>query len=100
MDHVLTRAAVDRLQRPVPYYADVPCLLRFPEELPIAARGLGDTLHPISARGLAAWQRGVAAYKSQIRMLFGSRPEMRRQIRACLARDHNARLWSHPAEQA
>jgi LmbE family N-acetylglucosaminyl deacetylase len=98
VDHVLTRAAVERLRRPVSYYADIPYLMRFPDELPLAAQGLSDTIHPISARGVAAWQRGVAAYASQMRMLFGTEREMRRQIRAYWASDHSARLWSRPAD--
>jgi LmbE family N-acetylglucosaminyl deacetylase len=98
VDHVVTRAAVERLQCSVSFYADIPYLLRFPDELPIACRGLSDSIHLISARGLAAWQRGVAAYASQIRMLFGSEPEMRRQIRAYWGREHSARLWSRPTD--
>jgi len=96
VDHVLTRAAVERLGRPVTYYADIPYLLRFPDELPGAAHGLTETIIPIPARSLAAWQKGVAAYASQLRMLFGNEPEMRRQIRAYWATDHSARLWARP----
>jgi LmbE family N-acetylglucosaminyl deacetylase len=100
VDHVLTRAAVERLQIPVSYYADIPYLLHFPEELPAVAQGLRESTQPISARGLFAWQRGVAAYASQMRMLFGNEPEMRRQIRAYWSVDRSARLWSRPADAA
>jgi LmbE family N-acetylglucosaminyl deacetylase len=98
VDHVLTRAAVERLQKPMGYYADIPYLMRFPEELPATSEGLSEDLHPVSPRGLFAWQRGVAAYASQIRMLFGNEPGMRRQIRAYWAGEHGARLWSRPAD--
>jgi len=93
VDHVITRAAVERLGRPISYYADIPYLLRAPQELSIASQGLKAPLHPVSARGLAAWQKGVAAHASQLGMLFGSRPEMRRQIRAYWARERGIRLW-------
>jgi len=94
VDHVLTRAAVERLHRPVAYYADIPYLFRSPEELSLASGSLKGPLRPVSAKGLAAWQRGVAAYSSQRRMLFGNEAEMRRQIRVYWARERGIRLWS------
>lgn len=94
VDHVITRAAVEGLGRPLAYYADIPYLLRAPEELSIASQGLKAPLHPVSGKGLAAWQKGVAAHASQMRMLFGDQPEMRRQIRAYWARERGIRLWS------
>ncbi len=82
VDHLLTRAAVELLQRPVRYYADMPYLLKHPESLEPAVRGLADTSYPVSEKGLAAWLDGIAAYKSQIGVLFETEEKMRESLRA------------------
>jgi LmbE family N-acetylglucosaminyl deacetylase len=92
-DHKLTRAAVEQLQRPVRYYADIPYLLDHPEALEPLLGGLSDESFPVSEKGLAAWLDGVAAYKSQMVMLFETDEKMREEIRAyCLDR-RGVRLW-------
>ena len=94
VDHVITRQAAERLQRPLAYYADIPYLFRYADELPAVSHGLSADLHTISRSGLSAWQRGVAAYVSQMGMLFGTEPEMRRQIRGYCQGEGGTRLWS------
>ena len=66
VDHVLTRQAVERLGRPPWYYADIPYLLKHPEELAPATADMQAELPGVSEAGLHAWQDGIAAYKSQI----------------------------------
>jgi LmbE family N-acetylglucosaminyl deacetylase len=93
MDHKLTRAAVEQLQHSVWYYADIPYLLDHPEALEPVLGGLSDESFPVSEKGLAAWLDGVAAYKSQMVMLFETDEKMREEIRAyCLDR-RGVRLW-------
>jgi LmbE family N-acetylglucosaminyl deacetylase len=94
VDHVITRQALEMLGRPLSYYADIPYLLRSPEELAWTSVGFAPASHRVSRAGLSAWQRGIAAYTSQLQMLFGSEREMRRQIRAYWQAEQGMRLWS------
>jgi LmbE family N-acetylglucosaminyl deacetylase len=101
MDHVMVRTAVEQLQRPVRYYADIPYLLNRPGALEPLTRGLTDESFPVSEKGLAAWLDGIAAYKSQIWMLFETEEKMRESIRAywaggnrpVLSEVEGIRLW-------
>jgi len=93
VDHVMARQAAERLGRPLRYYADIPYLLQHPEALQEARRGMKAEIHPISAEGLRAWQDGVAAYASQIAMLFGSLETMRKALRGYWQGRHGVRLW-------
>jgi LmbE family N-acetylglucosaminyl deacetylase len=94
VDHVITRRAAERLGTSLSYYAEIPYLLRFPEELPAASAGLTADLRPVSPAGLRAWQKGVGAYASQMSMLFDTEREMRRQVRGYWERERGTRLWS------
>jgi LmbE family N-acetylglucosaminyl deacetylase len=92
-DHVLTRGAAERLGRPLRYYADIPYLLDHPETLEPAVSGMKTELHPVSEAGLAAWQAGIAAYASQIPVLFGDADKMQVKISNFLSNCHGIRLW-------
>lgn len=102
VDHVLTRSSVERLasskiegsSRPLRYYADVPYLLEYPEMLAPAARGLIETVFPVPEEALAPWQDGIAAYASQITMVFGTDEKMRASIRSYWGRRHGVGLWA------
>jgi LmbE family N-acetylglucosaminyl deacetylase len=94
MDHKLTRAAVELLQRPIRYYADIPYLLDHPDALEPLLGGLTDELFPVSEKGLEAWLDGVAAYKSQMVMLFETEEKMRDGIRSYCVDKTGVRLWS------
>ncbi|MEW6094039.1 MAG: PIG-L family deacetylase [Chloroflexota bacterium] len=93
VDHVLTRTAVERLGRPLRYYADIPYLLNDPEALEPATKGLRADLFPVSEDGLAAWLDGVAMYRSQIAMLFETEEKMREAIRLYWADRRGLGLW-------
>ncbi len=93
LDHVLTRLAAERLGRPLYYYADIPYLFNHPEMLAPAARGLRATHYPVSESGLEAWQKGIAAYATQILMLFGNSVRMRRAIHLYWESQPGFRLW-------
>lgn len=93
LDHVLTRAAVDRLgQRPW-YYADIPYLLHHPEELDPATAVMESEFFPVSEAGLRSWQDGIAAYRSQILMLFETEEKMRTAIDSHWAESQGTHLW-------
>jgi LmbE family N-acetylglucosaminyl deacetylase len=93
VDHVITRAAVEKLGRPLWYYADIPYFLNYPEQIPGATQRMTPKTFYVSSRGLSAWQNGIAAYTSQISSLFADVAEMRQKIREYLRQHDGLRLW-------
>jgi len=82
VDHRLARLAAERLNRPLRYYADIPYVLRQPELLAPATQGMASDLCPVSEEGLIAWIAGVAAYQTQMVMVFETETKMRLSLRA------------------
>jgi LmbE family N-acetylglucosaminyl deacetylase len=93
LDHILARHAAEHLDRPISYYADIPYLINHPEMLVPATRALKETLYPISDKGLGVWQSGIAAYATQILMLFETGEKMQQAIRNYWEDQHAVRLW-------
>jgi hypothetical protein len=93
LDHMLTRLAAEHLDCSLWYYADIPYLLNHLELLAPATKGLRATRYPISQGGLDAWQQGIAAYATQIKMLFSTSVKMREAIRLYWATRPGLRLW-------
>jgi LmbE family N-acetylglucosaminyl deacetylase len=93
LDHMLTRLAAEHLGRQLWYYADIPYLINRPEMLIPATEGLKGTLHSISKKGLEVWQNGVAAYATQIPMLFETGEKMQETICAYWGNQRGIRLW-------
>jgi LmbE family N-acetylglucosaminyl deacetylase len=91
VDHVIVRKAVERLNRPVLYYADVPYLLNHPEALGPLTDGGQAEVRKVSSEGIVAWLTGIAAYASQISTLFES-PEAMRELMDAYGRA-GLRLW-------
>ena len=81
VDHIITRKAVEALGRPLWYYADIPYLLKHENELAPATANMKGKTFFISAQGLAAWQKGIAAHASQISTLFEDVQDMRAQVK-------------------
>jgi hypothetical protein len=50
-------------------------------------------MHPISGEGLRAWLAGIAAYRSQITMLFKTQRRMRVAISRYWESMHGVRFW-------
>ncbi|MDP1713213.1 MAG: PIG-L family deacetylase [Anaerolineales bacterium] len=94
VDHVLVRRAVDLLQRPVLYYADVPYLFKTPEELAPITAGMKSNAYAVGEASLKSWQEAIAAYASQVDYLFGSQDAMREQIHQYWLENGGIRLWS------
>lgn len=94
VDHVLVRSAVDLLQRPTLYYADIPYLLNAPEELAPKTAGMKENAFVVDEAGLRAWQEAIAAYASQVPMLFDDPEKMREKIHGYWAESGGIRLWS------
>jgi hypothetical protein len=75
------------------YYADIPYTLNHPEILEQATDGLSATFYSISNEGLHAWQEGIAAYASQISMLFINEANMRSVIYNYWQMHNGIYLW-------
>ncbi len=94
VDHVLVRRAVELLQRPLLYLADVPYVFNTPEDLPPNKAGMKETVHVVGEAGVRSWGEAVAAYESQISSLFDGLEGMNSQIRQYSEQNGGIRLWS------
>lgn len=93
VDHLIVREAVEGLHRPLRYYADIPYLLRHPESLPAAVADMQPESIPVSDAGLQAWQDAIAAYQTQIKILFETEAQMRQAIQEYWGQEKSIRLW-------
>jgi LmbE family N-acetylglucosaminyl deacetylase len=93
IDHVLTRQGAERLGRALLYYADTPYLLNHPEELEPCTEGMSSMLYSISETGLQTWKVGIAAYASQVKMLFVTADQIDPIMSEYWAREQGIRLW-------
>ncbi len=94
VDHHLVRQAAEGLGRDLWYYADFPYVRQHPESL---AQQLqphwAKDCYPISLEGLAAWQRAVAEYSSQISTFWDGIEGMRAEMEAYWRQGGGACLW-------
>jgi LmbE family N-acetylglucosaminyl deacetylase len=95
VDHIITRQAVEALHRPTWYYADVPYVLRNADSLAPATMALKGKTFFISSQGLAAWQKGIAAYASQMSTLFDGVQDMRAKIKNYQLSRNGLTIWDH-----
>jgi LmbE family N-acetylglucosaminyl deacetylase len=93
VDHIITRKAVEALNRPVWYYADVPYLLKHGDVLAPATSNLKEKTFFISTQGLTAWQKGIEAYASQMSTLFDGVQDMRTQIKNYQLSRNGLTIW-------
>ncbi|MBA4380868.1 MAG: hypothetical protein C0393_09405 [Anaerolinea sp.] len=98
-DHRLVRAAVEALERPLHYYApqgyyaDIPYLLKDASAVETLTSGMQAEVQPVSEAGLRAWEAGIAAYTSQIGILFENPEKMREMILSYWQRNAGIQLW-------
>ncbi|MCL4529807.1 MAG: PIG-L family deacetylase [Chloroflexi bacterium] len=93
IDHVTVRKAAELLKRPLIYDADIPYLLNHPDELGPKTAGMKEKVYSISEAGLKSWQEAIAAYKSQMAVLFESPELMREKILAYWSEHQGIRFW-------
>ncbi len=94
VDHVLVRRAVELIQRPLLYVADIPYLFKSPAELAPQTAGMKAKAHRITDAGLRSWLEAVSAYKSQLSGLFDSHEQMEVQFQQYWSEYIGIRLWS------
>lgn len=93
IDHVTVRIAAELLGRPLLYDADVPYWFTYADQLAAKSAGMKASVQPVSEAGLGAWQEAIAAYASQLSMLFDSPEKMRQDIAKYRADHGGIRLW-------
>jgi len=93
VDHVLVRQAVERLQLPLWYTADVPYLFWKPDELAPLAAKMKESLHTISEAGLKAWIEATLAYESQLSTLFESPDKVEEEIHSYYSEQGGLPIW-------
>lgn len=94
VDHILVRRAVEMLNRPLHYLADLPYLFKSPAELQPHTVGLKAETHRITDAGVWTWLEACAAYESQLDSLFDSRQEMKNQFLQYWSERIGIRLWT------
>ena len=93
VDHVLVRQAVELLNRPLLYTADIPYLFWKPDQLAPLVDGMKESLHTITEAGLNAWVEAVLAYQSQINMLFDNPDKVQEEIHTYYSERDGFSLW-------
>ncbi len=96
IDHRFTRAVVERIGRPLWYYADYPYAEKKPEQVAALApvnRLLAAT--PLGEPAMQAWCDAILAYRSQISTFWSGEDAMCAALTAYHDRYQGVRLW-HP----
>ncbi len=100
VDHRITRAAAERLGKPLAYYPDFPYAVEVDASRPgLIDPGWAKQAYPATQQDIAAWQDAVGQYASQISTFWSSQAEMRAAIRAYQDQGGGYYLW-HTLEQA
>jgi len=94
VDHILVRRAVELIQRPLIYIADIPYLFKSPAELAPQTTGMKAKAHRITDPGFWSWFEASTAYESQLSGLFDSHEEMEFQFQQYWSEYIGIRLWS------
>ncbi|MBT7069717.1 MAG: hypothetical protein HN975_02355 [Anaerolineae bacterium] len=80
-DHVIVRRAAEQAGQPLRYYVDIPYAFWYPEQLAEITENLEAEAFPISEGELVVWQEAVAAYSSQLTVLFGGEEMMKNALK-------------------
>lgn len=97
VDHRLVRAAIENASKSLLYYADYPYVLRtFSQLEDLHEKGWQQLIYPISAEGVGAWQRAIAAHASQISSFWADLQGMRLAIETYAKRSGDVVLWRPP----
>ena len=81
-DHVIIRRAAEKTGHPLLYYADMPYMLRHPEQLAEMMANLSAEVYPVTEEGLLVWQEAASAYASQLTVLFGGEVMMKNALKS------------------
>lgn len=93
VDHLLVRQAVEKLNRPLLYSADIPYLFWDSEQLLPLVEGMKELKYSITEAGLEVWVEAVLAYKSQISTLFENKDDVHKKIFGHFKGKNGFSLW-------
>jgi len=97
VDHNLVRAAAERLDRPLWYYADYPYAVKSQSlEDGKLAQGWQTVCQNVSRDGLRVWQEAVASYVSQLSTFWGGLDEMQTALETYWLSGGGTCLWQPP----
>ncbi len=103
VDHRITRAVAEALRprRPCCYWEDFPYAVLWPSfgrRRPPA--GWRETVFGLPPEAIEARCRAMAAYRSQVPMIFGSEAKMRRRVLRSVRRRGGERYWLPAGEES
>lgn len=99
VDHRLVRAAAERLELPLLYYADFPYALKAAAALEALERaGWACIEASLSPDSLQAWEEGVAAHVSQISSFWENAQTMRQAIYDYSAGMNGLHIWQRTSD--
>jgi LmbE family N-acetylglucosaminyl deacetylase len=96
VDHQLVRAAAEDAFANLAYYEDYPYVQRHPQSLPVMLQppeSWQSILFPLDEAALVARIEAIAAYESQMKVLFSGPEAMAGLVRQQVARTGGERLW-------
>ena len=99
MDHLITRQAAEKINRPIYYYADFPYAGAHLEEISTRIPPQSKAYHfPINNVSLARWQYAVEAYTSQLSSFWPSLSQMYKAIEKYAQSPLGNCLWKSPTD--
>ena len=75
------------------YYADIPYLFNYPDQISEITQPFQSQLYPFPAQSLVAWQEAVEIYASQVVSLFTDIENMEHMIDLYYQKEAGIHLW-------
>lgn len=98
VDHQLTRRSLERLGRPLWYYADFPYVTKDAARLDeLEPTGWQRNIFPLQDGALEAWGNAIAAHQSQLSTFWADEESMRAELRNYAQAQGGVSLWRPPA---
>lgn len=95
VDHILVRQAMEMLQRPLLYFADIPYVIKYPDSLSPNIVGMKENVYTVTEAGLKSWLEAVNAYSSQLSTLLDGPDGLQEAIRRYYDQQDGIRLWNY-----
>ena len=80
VDHQLVRQALEGLNRPLIYFADIPYIFNYPEQFAAEKLNFQSQSFPLSQGSLTTWKTSIESYRSQLGGLFKDSLDMHTRI--------------------
>jgi LmbE family N-acetylglucosaminyl deacetylase len=100
VDHVLTRRGAELLGRPLEYVADVPYVLKHPDDCAAAAKGLVERTEHIAHKSYSVWVKAIATYASQLTTVYASWKQLQADLERYWREREGIRIWASSGSSA